>query len=756
MQVKKCKLVFYLLVILGVAGLFPTFEVCADVSEVSIDLLLKNQTGVDSVKQEVLKIDDNATFEEIPEIQLLRIKSSFEAVEEVKKNDNIELSGKLADMFVEDKRLIHQKSLLKKTLLSETIDSEEVMDEFALLDQLAWYKETMLGNRKVLEKSAGQGIQIGLIDSGIDTLHPLLSPVVDLTKAKSFVANTSSIVDENGHGTMVAGIMAQLAPQAKITPYRVLSADGGESFWTLEAMIQAVNDGQDILNMSLGTYKYGTIEDEKITIESFERSVDYALKNNVIVISSSGNKGLDLDLEFEDKALRHLPGSVPGVLSISALTFDDKLASYSNFGNNVQHAAPGGDYAFIDGMLDVSQMMYTAYPTTLDNMLGEVGVPQGYMFSAGTSLSAPCISGIIANQIAYYQKMTGNSPNVDQIKKDLAASSLDLGIQGKNKFYGYGLPKIEDLYNLVPDTVPPSGSFKEQIVEINEIKEATDFVEAVADNSGSEVMVSYLNKPDFAILGKQEIQIKLEDASANQTVLVGMITINDTQAPTGQFIEQVVEVNEPNRAEEYVKDLQDNSTDKVSVSYVIEPNFSSLGEQEVVVQLEDSSGNKTRLAGSVMIKDTQAPAAMFKNIKVVQGEKLQPEMFLEQIKDNYDSTKVTATFVKPVSTEQIGKQKIEIRLSDPSGNSVILTGDLEVVKATVKAQNADVAKQISSLKNNPEKEQTTVTPSARKTIRSEKNLPNTSEKVAGFPFIGYWILGGTLYTIRQRYGSKKQ
>lgn len=757
MRGEKTKRIIFLLSIGIITCLISTSEVFADTSEVQIDVLLKNDTDIDSVKQEVLTIDSAANFEEIPEIQLLRVKSSSEAVsDEIKKNKNIESTGKLADIFIEDKRLINQKSLLNKAIIPEAMFFEEPLDEFALLDQFAWYKNTMLGDRQVLEQSAGKGVQIGLIDSGIDVLHPLLSPAVDLTRAKSFVTSDGSIADNNGHGTMVAGIITQLAPQAKITPYRVLSADGGESFWTLEAIIQAVNDKQDIVNMSLGTYKHRNIEAEKITIESFERAIAYALKNNVIVIASSGNKGLDLDSEFESSELRHLPGSVSGVLSTSAITIDNTLASYSNVGSNIQHTAPGGDYVFNEGILDVSQLMYTAYPTTLDNMLGSLGIPQGYMFSAGTSLSAPCISGIVADYLTYHKQMTGKSPTVEQVKKDFAATSIDLGIPGKNKFYGYGLPKIADVYHLVPDLLPPTGRFKEQTVEINEPKKAEEFISDCQDNSGKEVKISYLNEPDFTKLGRQEVQIKLEDTNGNQTELIGMITISDTQAPTGKFVEQVVEVNEPNRAEEYVKELQDNSKDNVRVRFITDPNFGNLGQQEVIIQLEDTSGNQTHLAGLVIVKDTLAPSATVKNIKLVKGEELHPEMFLDNITDNYDAKQVTLSFVKSISTEEIGKQEVEIRLSDPSENVVILTGELEVVEEVVgKNQTDNVTRQTLTSKK---EQNNNVEPKTRKNLAlaSRDNLPNTSEQVVNFSFIGYGILGGAMYWIRRRYGSEKQ
>lgn len=87
----------------------------------------------------------------------------------------------------------------------------------------------------MLGLSSGEGVEIALIDSGVDYLHPLLIDKLSLSDARSYISSDNSIGDTNGHGTMVAGVMTQIAPGAKITPYRVISENSGESIWTIEA-----------------------------------------------------------------------------------------------------------------------------------------------------------------------------------------------------------------------------------------------------------------------------------------------------------------------------------------------------------------------------------------------------------------------------------------------------------------------------------------------------------------------------------------
>lgn len=428
----------------------------AESAKATVDVLFNDSASVELFKVKLLSIDKNIEFYEIPEIHLLRIKQPSPQIEqEINKNKNVEMSGKLTDILIEDKRLIDQNIPLRNVSMSRSFALQNTIDDFDLLDHLAWYKYTMIKDQQSFEFSEGEGVRIGLIDSGVDSSHPLISSVLDLSHAKSYIEGDNSIRDTNGHGTMVAGIIAQISPKAVITPYRVIGDATGESYYTIQAMIQAVQDGQNVLNMSLATYKYSNNEDEQITIEAYERAVQYALEHNVMIVSSSGNKGLDLDVKFQEESLRHLPGDIPGVLAVSALTRENTLASYSNIGSNIQFTAPGGDYVLSDGYLDVTKLIYTAYPTYMDNMLGSIGVPQGYMFSTGTSLSAPAVSAVIADYYAYYQKITGEHPNLEVIKNDLASTALDLGITGKDTSYGYGLPQVFNAYSLIPTyTVP--------------------------------------------------------------------------------------------------------------------------------------------------------------------------------------------------------------------------------------------------------------------------------------------------------------
>ena len=169
------------------------------------------------------------------------------------------------------------------------------MTDEEMFDAMAWHVDEITNNRKSLDITKGKGVKIALIDSGVDISHPVLAGKINMQDSYSYVTNEPSIRDDNGHGTGVAGVIAQIAPESVITVYKVIGEETGESDWTISAIIQAANNGNDIINMSLGTYKCDDVESELLTIEAYERAVQYAEEKECLVVASAGNKALDLD-----------------------------------------------------------------------------------------------------------------------------------------------------------------------------------------------------------------------------------------------------------------------------------------------------------------------------------------------------------------------------------------------------------------------------------------------------------------------------
>ena len=138
----------------------------------------------------------------------------------------------------------------------------------------------------------GTGIKIAIIDTGIDFNHPDLlgwGPDGKVIGGYNFIQKGQPPLDNNGHGTQVAGVIAAdgetigVAPKAKILAYKV-SEDGGgvSSELIVKAIEKAIEDGADIINISLGVNK---------TNAKIDRAVDNALGKKILVVVAAGNDG---------------------------------------------------------------------------------------------------------------------------------------------------------------------------------------------------------------------------------------------------------------------------------------------------------------------------------------------------------------------------------------------------------------------------------------------------------------------------------
>ncbi|WP_410985542.1 S8 family serine peptidase [Bacillus cereus] len=135
----------------------------------------------------------------------------------------------------------------------------------------------------------GKGVKVAVIDSGIDSTHPDLKK--NYLKGYDFVDNDNTPEDTDGHGTHVAGIIAAngsmkgIAPDASILAYRVFDDQrGGDTKTIVKAIDQAIKDGAQIINLSLG-------QPIKGTDSPLNQAVQKAIANNITVIVAAGNAG---------------------------------------------------------------------------------------------------------------------------------------------------------------------------------------------------------------------------------------------------------------------------------------------------------------------------------------------------------------------------------------------------------------------------------------------------------------------------------
>jgi hypothetical protein len=288
-----------------------------------------------------------------------------------------------------------------------------------------------------------QPVTVAVIDTGIDMAHPDLfgaiwvnpdeprkgppgmwrNPRSQRTFGWNFVNESSDLRDFNGHGTVVAGIIAAnvnngigiagVNPWAKIMPLKVADHKGRtDTIKVAKAIVYAANAGARVINVSLGA---------KINSEIVKRAIDYAAKKNALVVVSSGNSGVDVK-DFT-------PSAFPNTIAVAAVDTASTRAGFSNFGDNITIAAPGVDILSLRaGGTDL--MMHVKK----DYQRGSAVVNQRYYRVDGTSFAAPIVSGVASLIFAVRPELTA-----EQVKRMILHSARDIGDPGRDRNLGYGM-----------------------------------------------------------------------------------------------------------------------------------------------------------------------------------------------------------------------------------------------------------------------------------------------------------------------------
>ncbi|WP_328861897.1 type VII secretion-associated serine protease mycosin [Streptomyces sp. NBC_00306] len=232
------------------------------------------------------------------------------------------------------------------------------------------------------KQSTGKGVQVAVIDTGVDTRNPQLKRAVDAKKGMNLLpaknkkgekidrGASNGTTDTVGHGTKVAGIIAArplkgtgvvgLAPAATIIPVKQNDAEGNGTAASLaSAITRSVAAGADVINISQDT------ADAVEPAPALKQAVDAALDEDVVVVASAGNDGLGGNVK------KTYPASYPGVLAVASSDRNNERAAFSQSGDFVGIAAPGVD-------------MVTTVPG------------KGHCADNGTSFSAPYVAGVAA------------------------------------------------------------------------------------------------------------------------------------------------------------------------------------------------------------------------------------------------------------------------------------------------------------------------------------------------------------------------
>lgn len=257
----------------------------------------------------------------------------------------------------------------------------------------AWTKLD-LGSGQKLAPLLGQGIKVAVIDTGIDIAHPAFAGHLDVASGWDYVGGdaipqevnwaTSGYSASYGHGTAVAGVILQVAPNATIVPFRVLNPNGSGR---LSNIIMAVNDatkyGAKVINMSLGTTTASV---------ALSTAIKSAISSGVMVVASSGNSG-DSNVSYPARYAPDMQLALGGgLISVGSISLDDKKSSFSTCGLSLDILAPG-------------EAVATTFPNSQRTT------------ATGTSFAAPMVSGAVA------LAMSNGRTNVVALYKSVRASA---------------------------------------------------------------------------------------------------------------------------------------------------------------------------------------------------------------------------------------------------------------------------------------------------------------------------------------------
>jgi len=213
----------------------------------------------------------------------------------------------------------------------------------------------------------GEGVKIGIIDTGVDSNHSALQGKV--VKRRDYINDGLQPSSFNSHGSHIAGTICAsggtlkgVAPKAKIYDYRVLDSNGSGSFANVtQAVKDSITDGCHIINLSLGgSTSYAPLHD----------AIKSAVKAGVLVVVAAGNEG---------PGKISYPGFYPEVLSVGAVQFD------SSTGNLTLPQTPW--FSNTNSEVDVAADGWEVYSSLPNNRYGTM---------SGTSMATPHVTGFAA------------------------------------------------------------------------------------------------------------------------------------------------------------------------------------------------------------------------------------------------------------------------------------------------------------------------------------------------------------------------
>jgi thermitase len=274
--------------------------------------------------------------------------------------------------------------------------------------------------------TGSDSINIAILDTGIDMDHPDLAEKLISNINLTNFGNTDDVY---GHGTHVAGIAAAMTDNSMgvsglgytstIMNVKVLDDNGmGAYSWIVSGIIWAADNGAEVINMSLGgSFASSALED----------AVDYAWSKGVVVVAAAGNNGDTTPM---------YPAYYTNCIAVAATDVNDARASWSNYGDWVDVAAPG----------------VSIYSTLKDG---------NYGYKSGTSMASPHVAGLAALVFTTVSDVNGDGKLNDEVRSRIETTCDDIGLSG----IGYG--RVNAAQAVGSDPVSP-GAITGQVTDVED------------------------------------------------------------------------------------------------------------------------------------------------------------------------------------------------------------------------------------------------------------------------------------------------
>ncbi len=342
--------------------------------------------------------------------------------EEATEQQKINLLSKYANNSIGNKKnktyRIYGKKMAEQIRKSNVVEyiEEDILVKQNIIPNDTYYSYQwnlpMINVPKAWNTTIGKNsVIVAVIDSGLYYEHPDLNGN-NIYMGWNYIYDEVNDFDSNGHGTNVTGIIhansnnaygiAGLNWDVTILPLNCFYSDGTAYLSDITTAIYEAVDifNCKVINISSGSSKYSP---------TYRRAVDYAASKGVIIVASAGNDG-DTTMNY--------PAGYNNVIGVGSVNSSKQRSWFSQKNSSVFVTAPG------ESVLTLNDPYYKG--------------GYNFIYASGTSFSAPHVSGLAALIASVKPDL-----NITSFKEILENSSIDLGSDGYDYEYGYGLINVE-------------------------------------------------------------------------------------------------------------------------------------------------------------------------------------------------------------------------------------------------------------------------------------------------------------------------